>query len=69
MMVSKGNHPQMALFQVGEILKFTQMDYMDYIFSKMGLNPHNLVGGDWNMTGLFFFGNVIIPIFTRVYGC
>ena len=25
MMVNQGNHPQMALFQVGELLKFTQI--------------------------------------------
>ena len=28
-MVSKGNHPQMALIQVSELLYFTQMDEYD----------------------------------------
>ena len=35
MMVDKGNHPQMALIQVGELLEFTQMYQVLFFVAEM----------------------------------
>ena len=42
-MVNKGNHPQMALIQVSEILLFTQIYIYIIIYIIVGIDPHSLV--------------------------
>ena len=57
-MVSKGNHPQMALIQVSEILEFTQKSMYIYIY------------GWWFGTWLLFFHNlwdVILQQLTNMF--
>ena len=58
-MVNKGNHPRMALIQVSEILKFTQIHTYIYIYIYMGQSEHVSQG----MTIMLH-----VPFKTQVWG-